>query len=159
ATNKATIAGVEYDTKATAMAKVEELKAARDKAFTEAKLSYEWIDDKKQATKFTSNDQGQFEVRGIEYGDYRAVETKAPAGFALPTDGGNFTFKVDKGTYTGSGDIDYVAKSTNKDAMQIKNNDVTIPQTGGMGTVLFTVVGISLMAGAVIAMKRNREEA
>ena len=43
--------------------------------------------------------------------------------------------------------------------MQIKNNDVTIPQTGGMGTVLFTVVGISLMAGAVIAMKRNREEA
>ena len=36
---------------------------------------------------------------------------------------------------------------------------MSIPQTGGMGTVLFTVVGISLMAGAVIAMKRNREEA
>ena len=43
--------------------------------------------------------------------------------------------------------------------MQIKNNDVTIPQTGGIGTVLFTVVGIGLMAGAVMAMKKNREEA
>lgn len=159
ATNKATIAGVEYDTKTAAMAKVEELKAARDKAFTEAKLSYEWVDNKEQATKFTSNDQGQFEVKGIEYGDYRAVETKAPAGFALPTDGGNFTFKVGKGSYTGSGDIDYVLNSTKKDAMQIKNNDVTIPQTGGIGTVLFTVVGVGLMAGAVMAMKKNREEA
>lgn len=159
ATNKATIAGVEYDTKAAAMAKVEELKAARDKAFTEAKLSYEWIDDKEQATKFTSNDQGQFEVKGIEYGDYRAVETKAPAGFALPTDGGNFTFTVGKGSYTANGDIDYVLDSKKQDAMQIKNNDVTIPQTGGIGTVLFTVVGIGLMAGAVMAMKKNREEA
>lgn len=156
ATNKATIAGVEYDTKAAAMAKVEELKAARDKAFTEAKLSYEWIDDKEQATKFTSNDQGQFEVRGIEYGDYRAVETKAPAGFALPTDGGNFTFKVDKGTYTGSGDIDYVAESTNKDAMQIKNNDVTIPQTGGIGTIIFTAIGLAIMASAIIAIKKRQ---
>ncbi len=159
ATNKATIAGVEYDNKDEAMAKVKALKDARDKAFTEAKLSYTWVDDIKQATKFTSNDQGQFEVKGIEYGDYRAVETKAPAGFALPTNGGKFTFTVANGSYTGSGDIDYVAKSTKKDAMQIKNNDVTIPQTGGIGTVLFTVVGLGLMAGAVMAMKKNREEA
>lgn len=159
ATNKATIAGVEYDTKEAAMAKVEELKAARDKAFTEANLSYTWVAKQEEATKFTSNDQGQFEVKGIEYGNYRAVETKAPDGFALPTDGGNFTFEVKEGSYTANGDIDYVAKSTKKDAMQIKNNDVTIPQTGGMGTVLFTVVGIGLMAGAVMAMKRNREEA
>lgn len=159
ATNKATIAGQDYESKEAAMAKVEELKAARDKAFTEAKLSYEWVANPTDATKFTSNDQGQFEVKGIEYGDYRAVETKAPAGFALPTDGGSFTFKVGKGTYTGSGDIDYVKDSAKNDAMQIKNNDVTIPQTGGIGTVLFTVVGIALMGGAVMAMKKNREEA
>ena len=159
ATNKVTIAGQEYESKDAAMVKVEELRVARDKAFTEGKLSYTWVDDIEQATKFTSNDKGQFEVRGIEYGNYRAVETKAPAGFALPTDGGNFTFTVGEGTYTSNGDIDYVLDSTKKDAMQIKNNDVTIPQTGGMGTVLFTIVGISLMAGAVVAMKRNREEA
>lgn len=159
ATNKVTIAGQEYESKDAAMAKVEELKDARDKAFAAAKLSYTWVENIDDATKFTSNDQGQFEVKGLEYGDYRAVETKAPAGYALPTNGGNFTFNIAKGTYTGEGTIDYVADSGKNDAMQITNNDVTIPQTGGMGTVLFTIVGISLMAGAVVAMKRNREEA
>ncbi len=156
ATNKATIAGVEYDTKAAAMAKVEELKAARDKAFTEANLSYTWVAKQEEATKFTSNDQGQFEVRGIEYGDYRAVETKAPAGFALPTDGGNFTFEVKEGTYTANGDIDYVKDSAKNDAMQIKNNDISIPQTGGIGTIIFTAIGLAIMASAIIAIKKRQ---
>lgn len=156
ATNKATIAGQDYESKEAAMAKVEELKAARDKAFTEANLSYTWVANQEEATKFTSNDQGQFEVKGIEYGNYRAVETKAPAGFALPTDGGNFTFEVKKGSYTANGDIDYVAKSTKKDAMQIKNNDVTIPQTGGIGTIIFTAIGLAIMASAVIAIKKRQ---
>lgn len=156
ATNKVTIGKEEFATKDAAMVKVEALKAARDKAFTEAKLSYTWVDDIKQATTFTSNDQGQFEVKGIEYGNYRAVETKAPAGFALPTDGGNFTFEVKEGTYTSQGDIDYVAESTKQDAMQIKNNDVTIPQTGGIGTVIFTAIGLAIMASAIIAIKKRQ---
>ena len=46
-----------------------------------------------------------------------------------------------------------------KDALEVVNKNVTIPQTGGIGTVIFTVVGVALMAGAVIAMKKNREEA
>lgn len=157
--NQVSIAGQQYSSEDAAMAKVEELRVARDNAFTAANLTYTWVDKVENATKFTSNDKGQFEVKGLEYGSYRAVETKAPAGYALPTDGGNFTFTVGKGTYTGSGDIDYVAESKKNDAMQIKNNKVNIPQTGGIGTVIFTVVGIGLMAGAVIAMRRNREEA
>ena len=156
ATNKVTIAGQEYATKDAAMAKVEELKVARDKAFVEANLSYTWVADIKQATKFTSNDQGQFEVKGLEYGDYRAVETKAPAGYALPTNGGNFTFNIAKGTYTGNGTIDYVADSAKKDAMQITNNDVTIPQTGGIGTIIFTAIGLAIMASAIIAIKKRQ---
>ncbi|MDU5214462.1 MAG: pilin N-terminal domain-containing protein [Finegoldia magna] len=156
ATKKVTIDGQEYESKKAALAKVEELRIARDKAFEKNELSYTWVDDIKQATTFTTNDAGQFEVRGIEYGDYRAVETKAPAGFALPTDGGNFTFKVYNGTYTGSGDIDYVAESTKKDAMQIKNNDVTIPQTGGIGTIIFTAIGLAIMASAIIAIKKRQ---
>ena len=156
ATNKATIVGQDYESKEAALAKVEELRIARDKAFEKNELSYEWVADQAEATKFITNDAGQFEVRGIEYGNYRAVETKAPAGFALPTDGGNFTFEVKEGTYTGNGDIDYVAESTKKDAMQIKNNDVTIPQTGGIGTVIFTAIGLAIMASAIIAIKKRQ---
>lgn len=156
ATNKVTIAGKEYESKDAAMAKVEELKVARDKAFVEANLSYTWVEKIEDATKFTSNDQGQFEVKGLEYGDYRAVETKAPAGYALPTNGGNFTFNIAKGTYTGAGTIDYVADSAKKDAMQITNNDVTIPQTGGIGTIIFTAIGLAIMASAIIAIKKRQ---
>ena len=156
ATNKVTIAGQEYESKDAAMVKVEELRVARDKAFTEGKLSYTWVDDIEQATKFTSNDKGQFEVKGLEYGNYRAVETKAPAGYALPTNGGNFTFEIAKGTYTGQGTIDYVADSAKKDAMQITNNDVTIPQTGGIGTIIFTAIGLAIMASAIIAIKKRQ---
>lgn len=156
ATNKVTIAGQEYESKDAAMVKVEELRVARDKAFTEGKLSYTWVDNIEQATKFTSNDKGQFEVKGLEYGNYRAVETKAPAGYALPTNGGNFTFEIAKGTYTGEGTIDYEAESNKKDAMQITNNDVTIPQTGGIGTIIFTAIGLAIMASAVIAIKKRQ---
>ena len=45
-----------------------------------------------------------------------------------------------------------------KDAKQIINKKVSIPQTGGIGTVIFTVVGISLMAGAFIAMRKRTAE-
>ena len=161
ATNKATIDGTEYDTKDAAMAKIKTLQETRDKEFVKANLAYTWVAKTDDATKFYTNGEGQFEVTGLAYGDYRAVETKAPAGgYALPTGDDNFKFKVEDGSYTSKGDINYVlAESKAKDAMQIKNNKVTIPQTGGIGTVLFTVVGIGLMAGAVMAMKKNREEA
>lgn len=158
-TNKVNIGGTDYKTKDEAMNKINGLQKTRDDEFVKANLAYTWVANKEEATKFYSNGNGQFEVKGLEYGNYRAVETKAPAGYALASDGGNFTFEVGKDSYTKSGDIDYVANSNKNDAMKIENNKVSIPQTGGMGTVLFTVVGISLMAGAVIAMKRNREEA
>ena len=64
--------------------------------------------------------------------------------------------QVKKGSYTANGDIDYVAKSTKKDAMQIKNNDVTIPQTGGIGTIIFTAIGLAIMASAIIAIKKRQ---
>lgn len=164
ATNKVTIGTEEFATKDTAMAKVEELRVARDKAFREANLSYTWVTKDQNPTVFTSNDKGQFEVKGLEYGSYQAVEIKAPAGYALPTNGGSFTFEVKAGSYNGA-DTEFEYETVLKEGetqtygMKITNTKVTIPQTGGIGTVLFTIVGISLMAGAVVAMKRNREEA
>ena len=161
ATNKVTIGTDEFTTKDTAMAKIKSLQEARDKEFVKANLAYEWV-DKDQATKFYTNGQGQFQVTGLAYGDYKAVETKAPAGgYALPTGENDFIFTVnDKSLTTEDVQIKYDAeKSTANDAKQLVNNKVTIPQTGGIGTVIFTVVGDALMAGAVIAMKKNREEA
>ena len=82
---------------------------------------------------------------------------------------GSFDFEVKKGSYKEDAQgMDYKIKVTENEKVvekvdgqgkKITNNKVTIPQTGGIGTVLFTVVGVGLMAGAVMAMKKNREEA
>lgn len=162
ATNKVTIGKKEFTTKDTAMAEVKSLQETRDKEFVKASLAYTWVDDKDQATKFYSNGDGQFEVTGLEYGNYRAVETKAPAGgYALPTDGGNFKFEVNKGSYNGAS-TEFKYEVTLKDGekqtygMKIENTKVTIPQTGGIGTIIFTAIGLAIMASAVIAIKKRQ---
>lgn len=135
------------------------LQKARDKAYEDLNMEWTETEDEKQAFVFTSNNNGQFEVMGLEQGKYTLVETKAPAGYAVPSNPEK-TFDVGpKTASTVDVDFKYVGTETDNNAKFIENTKVTIPQTGGMGTVLFTIVGISLMAGAVVAMKRNREEA
>ncbi|OXZ29518.1 hypothetical protein B9N51_01150 [Finegoldia magna] len=161
ATNKVTIAGQEYESKDAAMVKVEQLKVARDKAFREANLSYTWVKKDENPTVFTSNDLGQFEVKGIEYGNYQAVEIKAPEGYALPTNGGSFTFTVEEGSYKGA-DTEFKYETVLKEGetqtygMKITNTKVSIPQTGGIGTVIFTAIGLAIMASAIIAIKKRQ---
>lgn len=111
-----------------------------------------------------SDKAGRFAIDGLPAGTYELVEVKAPAGYALPTN--NFEFTVDENSFNNEKDgVVYekddkeVTVTDGGTAKRINNSNLTIPQTGGMGTVLFTIVGISLMAGAVVAMKRNREEA
>ena len=164
ATNKVTIAGQEYESKDTAMVKVEELKVARDKAFREANLSYTWVGKDENPTVFTSNDQGQFEVKGLEYGDYQAIEIKAPAGYALPTNGGPFTFEVKAGSYNGEAtefeyEVELKAGETQTYGKKITNTKVSIPQTGGIGSIIFIVAGLAIMAGAFVAYKKSQATA
>ena len=147
---------------------------AYNKAVKDAAKAYKWeklpaqLEDKKApegAVVLTSDSEGKFEITGLEYGSYKLKEITPPSGFAKLN--GNVDFTVAKGSYAGDAEKEFkyeVKVDTSKGekqtyGQQVKNKKVSIPQTGGMGTVLFTVVGISLMAGAVIAMKKNREEA
>lgn len=140
-----------------------------------------WTATKAEATVFKPTN-GQFEVgklefskkvkgkpqdietiefENVEVNKYQLVEIKAPEGYAKLDDPVDFIID-NKSSETGEVKIENnkaVDDATNGTHQEIKNKKLTIPQTGGMGTVLFTVVGISLMAGAVVAMKRNREEA
>lgn len=112
------------------------------------------------------NEKGLFEIKGLKYErdagtKYKLVEIKAPKDYALPTnnlDGVEFTVN-DTSYHKTPDNVTLGTQAGDADPQNISNTKVEIPQTGGMGTVLFTVVGISLMAGAVIAMKKNREEA
>ena len=164
-TNKVTIGKDVYSTKDTAMSKVAELEKARNEAFREANLSYTWVDSKDDATKFNTNEYGQFEVTGLAYGNYSAVETKAPAEYALPSNG-SFDFEVKKGSYKEDPQgMDYKIKVTENEKVvekvdgqgkKITNTKVSIPQTGGIGTIIFTAIGLAIMASAIIAIKKRQ---
>ena len=179
------INGESYDNKAAVENKLAELKAERDAKFYAARENYQWIEakDAKAAKEagalvLTSDDQGRFEITGLAYGTYTIVEIKAPKGYALPSNA-EFEFTVGKDTYKGTKDefrytkdiepetgkeLTEEQKTANAKAKadgfgkQIINKKVDIPQTGGIGTVIFTVVGISLMAGAFIAMRKRTAE-
>lgn len=129
-----------------------------NKAFIEAAKEYTWVADEKQAIVLTSNANGQFEIKGLEYGKYDLVEKTAPAGYAKLN--GPIEFEVKEGSYTGvECDINYEQDQTQvKDAKCVANKKVSIPQTGGIGTVIFTVVGVMLMVGAAFALKRRKED-
>lgn len=137
-----------------------------DKAVEANNGEYKWVettDTKAKRVVLESDSQGKFEIKGLSYGKYYLQETQAPKDYALNKD--RFEFTVAEKSYSeGENGVTYksddaLTATTKGNALRLDNRNLTIPQTGGMGTVLFTVVGISLMAGAVIAMKRNREEA
>lgn len=151
--------------KTNAEAKIKALQDAYETAFEKAKNAYTWVDNENEANvvKLVSNEKGMFEITGLEKGTYNLVEITPPQGYAKMTNDQEFI--VGPGTYDSHKDgVTYDSDQTVKgdkgaEAQRVDNKKVSIPQTGGMGTVLFTIVGISLMAGAVVAMKRNREEA
>lgn len=146
--------------KNTLLQKVEETKKLRDDAFIKAKTVYEWIDksqkDVRKADLVTliSNENGQFEINGLEKGiKYYLEEVLAPEGYAKSTS--LFEFEAGGGTK----DISYEKEGkSGNDAQQVKNKKVTIPQTGGIGTIIFTVAGLAIMGGAFYAMKKRNEE-
>ncbi|HGI3772531.1 TPA: isopeptide-forming domain-containing fimbrial protein [Streptococcus agalactiae] len=140
-------------------AAVDSTKSALDAA-VKANYSYEWVEDKnaKNVVKLISNDKGQFEITGLTEGQYSLEETQAPTGYAKLS--GDVSFNVNATSYSkGSAqDIEYTQGSKTKDAQQVINKKVTIPQTGGIGTIFFTIIGLSIMLGAVVIMKRRQSE-
>ncbi|WP_079397444.1 pilin N-terminal domain-containing protein [Streptococcus suis] len=128
----------------------EEKKALRDAAYEALNMQWQWVSEEGQAFKFISSTEGKFEVKGLKEGTYYLKETKAPEGYALPSE--KIPFQVGPNSW-GSGEE---VNTTN--FQQVKNKKITIPQTGGIGTLVFTVVGLSTMVFAFIAMKKRQAE-
>lgn len=164
--NKLSATEQEGDAGKQAKKAINEAQKKYNDAVVKAAEQYKWVettDTTAERVKLVSDGQGKFEITGLAYGKYYLKETKAPKGYALNEV--RYEFEIKAGSYKATeGGVTYesddpVSDATVGGAMRVDNKKVTIPQTGGMGTVLFTVVGIGLMAGAVMAMKKNREEA
>ena len=118
---------------------------------------------------------GDVSIFGLAEGTYKLVETKAPDGYVIADK--PFEIKIEDqigelgsvGTLTVIGQYDGeignivntngIAESILTVWAEITNRPGSaLPETGGIGTTLFTVLGVILMAGAVaffISRKRN----
>ena len=129
----------------------------------------------------TSNTSGQLNFKGLDAGTYTLKEKSAPTGYSLnkkeipvvisATYNENGTLKSYSVTVDGSATSTYTASYTgtneieniviNKVDTSIPNTPLSsLPSTGGMGTYLFTIVGIAIMAIAaglfIVSRKRRR---
>lgn len=147
--------------KTAVMAKIADLQGKYETAFKAAKNAYTWVDSKDAANvvKLISDEQGKFEIVGLEKGTYNLVETKAPGKYAKLNDQ---EFTVGEGTYAShENGVKYegtenVVNGTGNEAQRIDNKLISIPQTGGIGTIIFTAIGLAIMASAIIAIKKRQ---
>lgn len=131
--------------------------------------------------QLTTNDQGTFNIKGLDANvEYVLEETKAPSGYFRNHGSVAFTITPEKnaeGKLTGA-----IKSVTAKDekgtaldnagawtcgidqnktayvAVTLKDTKIPfLPATGGMGTVIFTIVGDALMILAIVLFIRSRK--
>lgn len=114
----------------------------------------DWTTEENSATKFTSDNNGNVSISGLDAGEYYLKETKAPDGYNKLTDDIKvvLTEEYNESTNVGTASFAY-SNVTKADKVEVENNaGTTLPSTGGMGTTVFYVVGGGLMAVAVVLL-------
>ena len=101
----------------------------------------------------TTDDSGaatfaKYEANGTNY-DYYLVETQAPSGYNILDNAVKVNFTDTEVEATAGV---YTVKVPNSSGIQL-------PITGGTGTVIFTIIGIALMVGAVVLFVVSRKKA
>ena len=163
ADNTVTIDGVAYDNDANAKAAIKKLEKARDEAWNATLKDMNGFtadnDNAANILKLTSNVEGQFEIAGLAPGKYTLVEITPPEGYA--NNKNEFEFTIDTDGKQTNLKIDFGVKddAATDNAQQVINKKVTIPETGGIGSLIFIVAGLAIMAGAFVAYKKSQATA
>lgn len=113
----------------------------------------------------TSDENGLFVVEGLDAGEYKLLETKAPAGYNTPKEA--FTVVISRNldqTETGASYSDLAVTLNGVATENVDNNSgklpvtivnqsgATLPETGGIGTTIFYALGGLLTVGAVVLL-------
>lgn len=101
-----------------------------------------------KVTSVTTGADGKALFCGLAYGTYYLVETKAPDGYNLLTAPVELV-------------IDGTSHLAGNALTVVNRGGVRLPDTGGIGTAVFTAVGLTLMAsaGVLLVVKKRKESA
>lgn len=118
-------------------------------------------------TTITTPENGKVDFQGLKNGEYTLTETKAPAGYNKlasaigvrvdgQNDGTDTTNATVTITYDNNNGSDYDQTASNGVIPVHNKSGVTLPGTGGMGTIAFTVIGVLVIAlGVAWTLKRK----
>ena len=139
-------------------------------------------DDTTNGALLIADAQGKFKVVGLDDGTYTLTEIKAPAGYnaihpisvvigATTKNGKDYTSELEDTASNALTALEVTVKPANSDGttvsgnttkgsveIQVENNSgSTLPETGGIGTTMFYIIGAILVIGAgVILIARRR---
>ena len=116
------------------------------------------VDVDGEITEIETLETGKFYIIGLDEGAYKLEETAAPDGY------NKLANPIDVTITSEHKDADLEATYQVNDAdpatIEVENKSGgLLPETGGIGTVIFTVVGIALMAGAAIFLITKKRTA
>ncbi len=115
------------------------------------------VDVEGSVTEIITDATGKFEILGLDEGTYSLVETEAPEGYNKLKDDYEVVIASthDDANLTAS----YTINGSDPATIKVENKTGSLlPETGGIGTTIFYVVGISLMLGAVILLITKKKK-
>ncbi len=110
-------------------------------------------------TKVVTKADGTVKIQGLDVGTYTFKEVKAPEGYSVNTRDVSATLAVQTDE---DGNVIPASAVLEQTTEMVDTKLSALPSTGGMGTYLFTIIGVVVMAGAAgaffISRRRGSEE-
>ena len=102
---------------------------------------------------------GTVKIQGLDVGTYTFTEKTAPEGYSVNQNSVTATLEIKETDKDSNG---VVNKALTSETSMIDTKLSALPSTGGMGTYLFTIIGVVVMAGAAgaffISRRKGSEE-
>ncbi len=98
-------------------------------------------------------------VNGLKAGDYYLVETEAPAGYNKITRPIKITVHKSVDDNVNNWTLEKDGEIVQDKIIIVENSTGTLlPGTGGMGTAIFTIIGVAMIAGIAISFVTSRKK-